>query len=304
MGLILSDVDGTLVHYPARRSSDDANQCSGDGTDDPVMLPPSSTGLRGCISRATLAHVQRLRAQGHCVVIVSGMRVSTFWQRRPFLPLCDGYAIENGGRLFWTPTGGAAPEGAALEEDLRWREVHNSQTGPPGQEDVSPSARHGTLWDVYRQCSRDGFTCDAGGYTTQFRVKAPSGDGRSQQRLMQLLSQLPAGLTSAFNLGCADIFPETSGKANVAKYVAQRFGLRLSDRSVVFLCDDDNDVDLAKQVGAAFVVSVTSPSMAAAIQNAPHGSFVTPPPGTSGTAATEAMLAAVEAHFQHIVSPA
>jgi len=257
------------------------------------MLPPSSTGMRGCISRSTLVQVQRLRTRGHNVVVVSGMRLPTFLKRLPFLPIADGYAVENGGRLFWNRAGNGEP--ASLEEDMQWREQHTG-AGPSGQDDVAPDARVGALWDVYRQCLRDGFTCDASGYTTLVRVKDSASDGNGGQRLAQLLAHLPAGLTSAFNLGCADIFPSTSGKARVGAYIAKFYGVRLDDPRVVFLCDDDNDIELARCVGKAFVVTFTSPSMAEAVEMA-AGSFVTPPPGATGTTATEWTLAAVEKHL-------
>ena len=288
-GLILSDVDGTLVHYPS-------SGCGGGGGNAVLTLPPSSTGLRGHISLATLEHVQRLRAQGHTFVLVSGMRASTFFQRLPFLPLCDGYAIENGGRLFWNDPGRGTA--ACLAEDLGWAAQH-AAASPPGQEGVSPNQRTGLLWDRYRWLVAAGYTCDASGYSTQFRIKTEAGEGhKSEQRLRQLLADLPPELTSAFNLGCADVFATTSGKANVAAYVAARFDLQLGDASVVFLCDDDNDVDLAQRVAKAFVVGVNSQSMADAIQAATRPvQFVVPPVGVTGTAATEAMLAAVEAHL-------
>lgn len=292
-GLILSDVDGTLVHYPSSGGSD---QASGSGT--VLTLPPSSTGLRGHISLSTLEHVQRLRSQGHAFVIVTGMRASTFFARLPWLPLCDGYAIENGGRLFWSdPSRGTA---ACLAEDLGWAAQH-AAASPPSQEEVSPASRTGVLWDTYRRLVAAGYTCDAAGYCTQFRIKTAAGDGpESEQRLRQLLADLPRELTSAFNLGCADIYASTSGKANAASYVAARFGLALGDTRCVFLCDDDNDVELAQRVDKAFVVGVNSQSMADAIRTAKRPEqFVLPPDGVAGTAATEAMLAAVEAHLRN-----
>jgi hydroxymethylpyrimidine pyrophosphatase-like HAD family hydrolase len=285
-GLILSDVDGTLVHY---------DRLDGGGGDAVLPLPPSSTGLRGHISLATLQHIQRLRKQGHTFVLVSGMRASTFWQRLPCLPLCDGYAIENGGRLFWNDPGRGTA--ACLAEDLGWA-AHHAAASPPGQEGVSPSLRTGLLWDRYRLLVAAGYTCDAAGYSTQFRIKTEGEGPEAEQRLRQLLADLPPELNSAFNLGCADVFATTSGKANVASYVAARFDLQIGINRVVFLCDDDNDVDLAQRVAKAFVVGVNSQSMADAIRTATRpGQFVVPPAGVTGTAATEAMLAAVEAHL-------
>lgn len=43
-----------------------------------------------------------------------------------------------------------------------------------------------------------------------------------------------------------------------ARYLMQRFGAARSD--CVFLCDDDNDMALAADVGKAFLPSITSVS--------------------------------------------
>ena len=54
------------------------------------------------------------------------------------------------------------------------------------------------------------------------------------------LAELPEGITTAFNLGHADVFPSTSGKENAAKYLMSKFDADPS--SSFLLCDDDNDI--------------------------------------------------------------
>lgn len=65
-----------------------------------------------------------------------------------------------------------------------------------------------------------------------------------------------AVLTSTVNLGMADIYPATSGKARVAEYLAEYYGVPLAKSA--FLCDDDNDVELARLVGKAYCPAVSS----------------------------------------------
>lgn len=57
------------------------------------------------------------------------------------------------------------------------------------------------------------------------------------------LASLPEGITAAFNLGHADVFPGTSGKENAAKYLMSKFDADPS--SSFLLCDDDNDIGAA-----------------------------------------------------------
>lgn len=82
---VFADCDGTLVHYPDKiPSSEDATHL--------LMLPPSSTGMRGIISHETLSLVQEIRQRGSAkMIIVSGMRSSTLFNRLPFLPRADAY---------------------------------------------------------------------------------------------------------------------------------------------------------------------------------------------------------------------
>jgi phosphoserine phosphatase len=82
--------------------------------------------------------------------------------------------------------------------------------------------------------------------------------------------------------------PRTSGKAAVAERIASRFGSNLAD--ALFLCDDENDVQLSLLCRRSYVVGVNAPLLASAIAAQP-GRYVIAT--QSGTAATEEMLAAV-----------
>jgi hydroxymethylpyrimidine pyrophosphatase-like HAD family hydrolase len=65
-----------------------------------------------------------------------------------------------------------------------------------------------------------------------------------------------AGLTTTVNLGKADIYPRASGKASAAVYVAEQFGVAMQD--CAFFGDDDNDIDLSKVVGKAYLPSISA----------------------------------------------
>ena len=76
-----------------------------------LALPPSTNGLQGYISLSTLKLMQTLRQEGVIIVLISGARSSTFFQRLPWLPRADAYVCENGGRVFFPDPEGlcAAP---------------------------------------------------------------------------------------------------------------------------------------------------------------------------------------------------
>jgi hypothetical protein len=63
---------------------------------------------------------------------------------------------------------------------------------------------------------------------------------KSDNDVKAAMKNIPEGLTWAFNLGHADVFPATSGKCNAAVYLMQKFDAAPS--SSFLLCDDDNDL--------------------------------------------------------------
>ena len=75
----------------------------------------------------------------------------------------------------------------------------------------------------------EGARLDATSYTTAFRVRL----ARPEQAAV-LEASLPPGLVTAGNLGAADVFPDTSGKAGAAAHLMRRWGLQPDD--CVFMC--------------------------------------------------------------------
>lgn len=103
---VFSDIDGTLVHYPAHVMQQNINTRNDDGDiddkkSDLLYLPPSKTGQRGVISSKTLRLCQQLRNKGVPFVLVTGARSTTLFQRLPYLPRADAYVSESGGRIFY-----------------------------------------------------------------------------------------------------------------------------------------------------------------------------------------------------------
>lgn len=82
--IVFSDVDGTLVHYPAENNleMEEGNRI--------LQLPPSATGMRGIISSRTLVYCRLLRREQK-LVLISGMRTATLLKRLPYLPRADAY---------------------------------------------------------------------------------------------------------------------------------------------------------------------------------------------------------------------
>ncbi|KAJ9533439.1 hypothetical protein QJQ45_026474, partial [Haematococcus lacustris] len=99
-------------------------------------------------------------------------------------------------------------------------------------------------------------------------------------------------LPLAAAVGAADFYPATSGKVRAAQYLMGRF--RATPHSCTFMCDDDNDMELAAVVAKAFLPTVTSESVRQAVAQRP-GQFVVA--RAKGTTATEEMLDAVARHY-------
>lgn len=283
--ICFSDIDGTLVHYCDHPSE----LC--ELTGDIIHLPQSTTGKTGFLSHLTLQRVAELRKAGTLFVLLTGARTSTLLQRLPYLPAADAFASENGGRL-WYPDTEHGLTACPLREDAEWRATHAAVAGAADQELRPPLERQGLLWDWYRQLHGQGWRLDANSYSTCFRLLRT--EGKTQEQLQALIDTRPPELSCTWNLGVADFYPSTSGKAAVARYLMQRHGAAAAD--CVFLCDDDNDLELAGLVGKAFVPSIGSASMEAAIQRQPHQFFVSKTRWTGGT--EEALEAAME-HLRH-----
>ena len=235
--IVFSDVDGTLVHYP--KNLDDQ---IGDPGNRIMKLPPSSTGMRGIISSETLRKCQELRRRGKKLVLISGMRSTTMWERLAYLPRADAYCCEAGGRIFYPvppgknssvfklePFDGADKsvlEPFSLEEDKDWRlkmEMTAGGDGFVGNEldyDLSATPmpidqRKGPLWEFCCQLQRKGFVVDTTGYSVCFRVNRKQQDVVSQVEFEALSSITPPeGIATSVNLGCVDFYPQNCGKKN------------------------------------------------------------------------------------------
>lgn len=317
---VFSDIDGTLVHYP---ESHDLAQDTKEGW---ILLPRSKTGTVGVISELTIESCQALRRKGVRLVLVTGARTSTLLQRLPYLPLADAYVTENGGRIFY-PTKEPPPvnsrnqkcfvfehysepdnQSVTIVEDSEWRQHMQSivdSSGYPGNEmNDGPAAsrialpqRQGVLWEYARKLEQTGIVLDTNGYATCFRIN------RKQQRDAQIFDdllrqtndaivQLPDGLVSSINLGCMDVYPGISGKKNACQYLAQKMlggdGETVLAQNCVCLCDDDNDLAMAKACRHAYLPGLSSESMKKAVQ-VDRGHY-TYSEDLEGTEATEAAL--------------
>ena len=239
--IIFSDLDGTLIHYPTDMDAIVSNE----NATDIISLPPSSAGMSGVISSATLRLIRDIRQTGVKFVLVSGMRASTLLKRMPFLPRADAYCCESGGRIFYpilatrtaytvqpVPFIGSLTSDLdhfSLVEDLEWRNriEQEDAAGPDGfvghelnpdsiYEDVPISLRKGRLWGFAQILVENDFVVDSKGYSTCFRLNRKQQTTSSDfDRLMNVVSSdLPAGLSTSTNLGCIDIYPSFSGKKN------------------------------------------------------------------------------------------
>ena len=95
---IFSDLDGTLVHFPAWFEEHGSTIVSRnpearrgvvrspDGEQRECRLLPSSTMGDGCVSERTVELVDALRAEGVLFFVVTAARKSTLLERMPLLP--------------------------------------------------------------------------------------------------------------------------------------------------------------------------------------------------------------------------
>lgn len=331
--IVFSDVDGTLVHYPKTTATIEVDDI--DWNPEILHLPPSSTGMRGIISHHTLSLCQKLRQ--HCpLVLISGMRTSTLWERLPFLPRADAYCSE-AGRIFYPITnleGYTGPvivpqpgctadthlqqqqQPFGLVEDIQWRASMERTCGTEGfvgmeldsssdviMTDPIPIVdRPGLLWKHAQTLIDRGVVIDSKGYSTCFRVN------RSQQTNVEAFDLVrnlivPTELATSTNLGCIDFYPKDSGKKNCCLYLAKKLCNDSEDESIlatsaICLCDDDNDLEMALACQHAYVPSVSSESMAQAIKDNPTKlTVIEGIDGVEGTSATELALTLILARF-------
>jgi hypothetical protein len=242
--LVFSDLDGTLIHYPKKTPS--IKHAA-----DLLMIPTSSTGMRGIISQRTLVLTQEIRQKKTKFILVSGMRSTTLFNRLPFLPRADAYCAEGGGRIFYpvdtddTEDGfiikpmkyeGAKEAGVRpfrLVEDLEWRKMMESYAGkfvidiPGSEQAVEPiNVRDGELWKYARFLIEKGYVIDTKGYSSCFRVNKKQQNSLTEEDFLALLDgRVPIfdDLAKSVNLSCIDVYPSISGKKNWYVTVQQEF---------------------------------------------------------------------------------
>ena len=108
---IMSDIDGTLVHYAKDFAHHGVKLISSDeealtatvegpsGERRRCRLLPSATMGPACISERTIELVEALRARGVLFCVCTAARKSTMMRRLDMLPTCDAVVCEGGSRM-------------------------------------------------------------------------------------------------------------------------------------------------------------------------------------------------------------
>ena len=271
--LLLTDMDGTLVHYESDfdcaavtaaaqrelrgegdgggkedgegRGGDDDARAKLDFIESLMELPKSKTGKVGYVSLRTIKLLRDLKTHRphSCLCLISGGRMETVLGRLDKMnqgagAIFDVVVCENGGRMFKVDASNT------YREDLAWGRKHDSQM------------EAGSLSKAAASFEELGHTVDSQGYARQIRVSASSTalDPSEVATLLERAGGAEGSLTFTVNLGHTDVYPATSGKKNAGRYVLQRLlenSTPGEEAPKVFVCgDDDNDIDLAK---ASFV---------------------------------------------------
>lgn len=325
---VFSDVDGTLVHFPEQSSSDeneDILQLPTSSTGMQGVISCQSlklcqqlrskgvklilvSGMRTSTLFKRLPYLPRADAYA----CEAGGRI--FFP----VPLVNNDNTDN--NLLLTihpqPFNGVSEESFGIVEDLEWRSSmsHLEAAGADGYCDdakTNASQRSGLLWDFARTLLDKGFVIDSNGYASCFRVNKRQQDStkiteEDFENLKQIcqLGSLPDGLATSVNLGCVDFYPKQSGKKNCCAYLAKHFsektkaeddGSSLLAEKAVCMCDDDNDLQMARACSKAYVPGITSNSMLHAVNQQPDQFVVTENKDQNivETFATEAALSTI-----------
>lgn len=277
VSVLFSDLDGTLVHYPKEfleyadiiDENDDENAATIQYKETKEIREcvtlTSMTGGKAYMSKRTCELVKTLRQMGTVFVIITGARSSTYQARRQFLPQADYEFFENGGRKL--------SQGVV---DWKWTNQFHTQIGTVNESGDDfipdmppPEKRDGTLWELYNKLIADTWKIDARNYLTNFRVDVNKSEGKTEMDFEQVVQKecIPRGLASSYNLGKADIYPATSGKANAAKHIVDILNIDRTNTVAIF--DDDNDLELGVFCGRSFLPGVTHPSVLNAMKTQP-----------------------------------
>ena len=197
---IFSDLDGTIVHFPAWFEQHGTKIVSRDleakravvespsGETRECRLLPSSTMGDGFVSERTIELVAALRAEGIAFVIVTAARKSTLFERQPMLPACDAACCETGSRVYLGTDDGL--DGLDLEWAARFEHI----TGPLERE-LDVSERPEPLWQFFRTLRSEvvGLKCDSRSYYGCFRVDTKDDPAVDAKLREVIAANLPDG---------------------------------------------------------------------------------------------------------------
>ena len=269
---IFSDLDGTIVHFPAWFEEHGIKIVSRDaqakravvesptGEQRVCRLLPSSTMGDGLVSERTVELIAELRARGVIFVIVTAARKSTLFEREPLLPPSDAYVCETGSRIY---------RGGLDALDEAWAKGFEEVSGPLERE-LDVSERPEPLWQLFRrfQAEVPGLKCDARSYYGCFRVDTQGNTAVEAALRACIEAHLPHGITWAMNLGKYDFFPSASGKGNAVAYLQAVYGVRADESCCLF--DDDNDLPMAERCAVHYLPGLTSQSVSRAAAEHPE----------------------------------
>lgn len=268
---IFSDLDGTLVHFPAwfeeygstitSRDPDGKTAIvrSPSGEERVCRLLPSSTMGDGLVSERTIALVDELRRRGILFCVVTAARKSTLLERYPMLPAADAAVCETGSRIF---------RGSLDNQDYVWPKRFEHITGSLDRE-LDVRLRPEPLWQFFRKLESEvpGLKCDSRSYYGCFRVDTKGDSGVEAALRACIADGLPPEVNWAMNLGKFDFFPASSGKGNAVAYLQAEFNV--APEECVCLFDDDNDLPMAQLCGVHFLPGLTSQSVQRAAMEHP-----------------------------------
>ena len=192
---VFSDLDGTLVHFPAWFEEHGSKIVSIDepsgravlesptGERRDCRLLPSSTMGHGLVSERTVELVDTLRAEGILFVVVTAARKSTLFERWPLLPDCDARVCETGSRVYL---------GDELDHTFSTRFEHI--TGPLDRE-LEVALRPEPLWQFFRSLEAvPNLKRDSRSYYGCFRVDTKDDAATDAALRAHIAAQLPEGV--------------------------------------------------------------------------------------------------------------
>jgi hydroxymethylpyrimidine pyrophosphatase-like HAD family hydrolase len=177
----------------------------------------------GHVDEATLAAVQKLRASGRKLILVTGRELPELQSTFPQLDLCDVVVAENGGVLYWPAE--------KREEAL---------AGPPSAEFLAEMQRLGVApYSVGRVI---------------FATWRPF-----EGVVLETIQRLGVGYQIIFNKRAVMVLPSSVNKASGLKVALER--LQISADAVVGIGDAENDHAFLETCAVAVAVQNALPSL-------------------------------------------